>query len=104
MSKREGEKQYLVSVSDDVSHEDQVQHKWFSAFLSTKIPTVNITATSNSHPMSVGNTDDEEQVVSKAPIETAKWSPIASAPLETAKTSHSAAVPVVVVREPVYIE
>ena len=60
MRRREGENQDLVSVSIDLSHEYQVQQKWFSALLSPKIPTVNITSTSNSDPMSVDNTYDED--------------------------------------------
>ena len=49
------------------------------------------------------NTDDEKQVVTKSPIETAKPSPRAIVKIETDKTSTSAAVHVVSTRARVEI-
>ena len=49
--------------------------------LPPKIPTVDLTATSNSDPISVDSTDEKEQVEIKALVEKSKPSPIDAVPV-----------------------
>ena len=65
--------------------------------------TIDLNATSTSELFSVGTTDDEEQVVTKYPIDTAKPSPSATAAIETSKPSPIASVHVVDKISSVYI-
>ena len=49
--------------------------------LPPNIPTVDLTATSNSDPISVDSTDEKEQVEIKALVEKSKPSPIDAVPV-----------------------
>ena len=65
MSRSEVENQDPVEFYVDVSQEYQIEHEEVSDLLPQKTPAVDLTATSNSDPMSVDNTDDGELVVTR---------------------------------------